>query len=144
MNGAHAALGKCPFAATLLRHDFGCDRALEVTRRGGAEIGCIDAQARPRCAALFEALKAAALPALGFEDDLTATPHSVYVKIQFGGLLGLMRLLGEAGIERVDNVRALVEQAGRQYGDPAAIPGAGLVSAISAYRQKGRGRSGSV
>jgi hypothetical protein len=84
---------KCAFSATLMGNDFACDQALPVTRRGGPDIACQAQASHARCEKLFAHLKAAALPAMGFTDDLTSTPHSALVKIQFGGLLGVQRLL---------------------------------------------------
>jgi hypothetical protein len=80
----------CPFSATLARSDFACARATQVIRRGGAEYACQSDTAHSRCRQLFEHCKQAALPEFGVEDDLTRMPQSVLVKIQFGGLLGLL------------------------------------------------------
>jgi len=135
MSSAGIEAGRCPFAATLLRKDFGCDRAIEVVRRGGPEIGCTDALACQRCERLFDALKAVALPALGHEDDLATTPHSVFVKIQFGGLLGLQRLLGREAPE-IENVRILVEESEQAGGRPEAM--AAVVSDIEVWRPRRR------
>jgi hypothetical protein len=135
MNGSGIEAGRCPFAATLLRKDFGCDRAIEVVRRGGPEVGCTDTVACRRCERLFDALKAVALPALGYEDDLATTPHSVFVKIQFGGLLGLQRLLGRE-VPEIENVRILVEESEEPVGRPEAM--AAVVADIEAWRPRRR------
>jgi len=135
MSGGGIEAGRCPFAATLLRRDFGCDRAIEVVRRGGPEIGCTDAVACQRCERLFGALKAAALPALGHEDDLATTPHSVYVKIQFGGLLGLQRLLGREA-PRVENVGTLAEESEQFSGRPEVM--AAVVADVEAWQPRRR------
>jgi hypothetical protein len=127
---------KCPFSAPLVTHQFGCPRAQEVVRRGGAEIDCNEAAACARCTRLFERLKAAALPAFGVEDDLLSMPHSVRVKIQHGGLLGLQRrLTGTAG-ERVDDIDRLVAEVEARYGE--SIPVAEVVEDITAYKPRGR------
>ena len=76
----------CPFSATLVKDDFGCHHASQIVRRGGAEIACASASDHQRCMALLQAFKAVALPAFEVSDDLTQMPHSVLVKIQFGGL----------------------------------------------------------
>ena len=131
---------KCPFSAPLITQQFGCTRAAEVVRRGGAEISCTDASARSRCDQLFQRTKLAALPAFGVEDDLLSMPHSVLVKIQYGGLLGLQRLLHAAPqvAARVEDVQALVAEATARFGGAAGIPCASLVDDIAAFKPRAR------
>ena len=131
---------KCPFSAPLVTHQFGCPRAQEVVRRGGAEIDCTEAAAAGRCEQLFTRLKAVALPAFGVEDDLLSMPHSVLVKIQHGGLLGLQRLLAGAptAAERVADVYALVADAYARYGHGDAIPCDQVVADMTAYKPRAR------
>ena len=88
---------KCAFNATLMGDQFGCIHARHVTRRGGPDVACADDTGHERCRQLFELLKTSALPAFGVEDDLLSMPHSTLVRIQFGGLLGIQRLLGNGG-----------------------------------------------
>jgi hypothetical protein len=128
---------KCAFSATLMGTDYRCEYAHEVTRRGGPDIACQSEADAQRCENLFCALKAMALPALGHEDDLTATPHSVYVKIQFGGLLGLHRA-GGGRDETVDNIVALVDQAEQRYPDFTGLPTGDLLDAIASHKTRGR------
>lgn len=127
---------KCAFSAPLITHQFGCDKAEEVTRRGGPDIACTDGAAAARCEALFARLKAAALPAFGVEDDLLSMPHSVLVKIQHGGPLGLQRLLGGGGADRVEDVDALMLAVAGKFG--AAIPVEEVVPDMTAYKTRAR------
>lgn len=127
---------KCAFSAPLITHQFGCRRAEEVTRRGGPDVACTDGAAAARCEALFAQLKAAALPAFGVEDDLLSMPHSVLVKIQHGGPLGLQRLLGGSGVDRVEDVDALAAAVAGKFGE--AIPVDAVVSDITAYKPRAR------
>jgi hypothetical protein len=87
---------------------------------------------------LFQRLKAEALPAFGVEDDLLSMPHSVLVKIQYGGLLGLQRLLRATPqvAERVEDVRTLVAEAALRFGDQP--PCAPLVEDITAFKPRAR------
>jgi hypothetical protein len=131
---------KCAFSNTLITGQFGCDKAEQVTRRGGPDIACASEAAHQRCEKLFQQMKAAALPAFGVEDDLLSMPHSVLVKIQHGGLLGLQRLLdGAAGSEGVKNIHALVDQAVGKYNHLDAIPFPALAQDMTSYKLKRRG-----
>jgi hypothetical protein len=129
---------KCPFSAPLITRQFGCVNSQEVIHRGGTEINCTDAEAHTRCALLFQRMKAAALPAFGVEDDLLSMPHSVQVKIQYGGLLGLQRMLrAEPQVaERVADVSALVAEAALRFGDE--VPCASFVNDITAFKPRAR------
>ena len=128
---------KCPFSAPLVTHQFGCALAKEVIQRGGTEIACTHAGAQSRCAGLFQRMKTAALPAFGVEDDLLSMPHSVLVKIQYGGLLGLQRLLSGPA-ERVENIDALMQQAAVKWGNIEAISCEPLVPDITAFKPRSR------
>lgn len=128
---------KCAFSGPLIGGQFGCANAEQVTRRGGPDIACRSEQAHAQCERLFQRMKAAALPAFGAEDDLLSMPHSVLVKIQYGGLLGLQRLLGAGGAE-VRNIHALVGQAVQTHGSLEAIPYAALVADMTSFKLKRR------
>lgn len=129
---------KCPFSAPLVTRQFGCTHAREVVRRGGAEINCADVAGHARCTDLFHQLKLTALPVFGVEDDLLSMPHSVLVKIQYGGLLGLQRLLhAEAQVaERVQDIQALVGDANLRFNNQ--IPCASLTEDITAFKTRAR------
>lgn len=132
---------KCAFSQTLIGGQFACAHAEPVVRRGGAEIACRWADASQRCASLMQCLKDAALPAFGVEDDLLSMPHSVLVKIQFGGLLGVQRLLDatRSDADSVIDINALVEQALEKYGTTDAVPCAEIVTDITGFKPKRRG-----
>ena len=129
---------KCPFSAPLVSHQFSCTHAQEVIRRGGTEVDCTDASAHTRCEQLFHRLKAAALPAFGVEDDLLSMPHSVLVKIQYGGLLGLQRLLSDADAPtgRVEDIDRLVGAFLARHGESASVDA--VVEDITAYKPRAR------
>jgi len=128
---------KCPFSAPLTGHQFGCTHAQEVIRRGGTEIDCTAMSAHARCEQLFHRMKAAALPAFGVEDDLLSMPHSVLVKIQYGGLLGLQRLMNDAATtDRVEDIDRLVGAFLARHGESALVDE--VVEDITAYKPRAR------
>jgi len=133
----------CPFSATLARDTFGCTHAERIIRRGGTEFSCRDKGAHADCLQLFGKLKDGALAAFGVEDDLTQMPHSVQVKIQFGGLLGLQRITLEnpPDANRVADIQALVTAAVARFGNVQALPCEQLAGDMTAYtlsRRRGR------
>lgn len=129
---------KCAFAAPLLAGAFACPRGEPVARRGGPDIACGSAESAARCAALLERLKAAALPAFEVEDDPTRMPHSVLVKIQHGGLLGLLEALDAAPAERVPDVDALAARALQRWGSASSMPAEQWTARMTGYRLRRR------
>jgi hypothetical protein len=126
----------CPFSATLVTEDFGCVNAAGIVRRGGAEIACTSDAAHARCHRLFQKLKEAALPAFGVADDLLQMPHSVQVKIQYGGLLGLQRIASPAvePASVVKDIDQLVASVAQRFSTLDDIPFSELCDDMTGYR----------
>jgi len=131
---------ECAFSNTLVTNQFGCEKGTQVTRRDGPDVVCASDEAHQQCEKLFQRMKQAALPAFGVEDDLLSMPHSVLVKVQFGGLLGLQRLQGEGTDESavVKNIHGLVGQAIGKHGGLDAIPCQAFVEDMTSYKLKRR------
>jgi len=129
---------KCAFSGTLVSEQFGCSRARTVVRRGGPEIACSGADEHRRCAILFDCLKAASLPVFGVPDDPLEMPHSVLLKVQFGGLTGLQHMLGNKTEDVVRDINALVGDAVEYFGGLDQIPCADLAAGIVAYQIRRR------
>ena len=126
---------KCSFSATLIKEDFACEKAQMVTRRAGPDIACCSESASNQCNSLLSAFKEVGLPAFNAEDDLLKTPHSVYTKIQFGGLLELERKLSNnPEIAHVGNIFNLVNKFIENYGSIEAIPNQELVKSMVDFK----------
>jgi hypothetical protein len=93
-------------------------------RRGGAEIACTSDAAHARCQVLFGKLKETARPAFGVADDPLQMPHSVLVKIQYGGLLGLQRIVNPTlqGLPAVEDIEGLVRSAAERFSALEDVP----------------------
>ena len=130
----------CPFSAPLIAEDFACPHAEPVIRRGGTEIACSSETARMRCAGLHQAIKAEALADHDYADDLTQVPHSLLVRIQYGGLLGLRRLTGQDSdsATMIADIDGLVEAARVHFGSVSDIPCTELCADMTGYRLPGR------
>ncbi len=132
---------KCSFAITLIKDDFACEQAQMVTRRSGPDTACASELGSQRCQQLYDELKAVGLPAFDAEDDLLKTPASVFSRIQFGGLLGLAKIIAkassnESNIVRVENIYQLLEQAVIRYESLSNIPYPELVDTMTAFKIK--------
>lgn len=130
---------KCSFAVTLIKEDFACEKAQMVTRRTGPDVACTSEAASDRCKELFATFKVVGLAAFDAEDDLLKTPHSVFAKIQFGGLLGLaLDVANTQDIERIENIYQLIRHAQQHYKSLDNIPHQQYVSSMMKYKIKRR------
>jgi hypothetical protein len=134
------AAPKCPFMTPIISKDFACSLGQAVTVRNTPQVHCRDPQALAVCQALHERLKAAGLTAFDMEDDLTSTPHNVYLKIQYGGLLGLQ---ADSGLPvpvagEIADVHALVDHVTVQGSGLDAIDYAALAGRMTDYKPKRR------
>ena len=129
---------KCPFEHPLIGETFGCSKAQSVSKRDGPHAVCTVAPAAARCQRLFDAFKQAALPVFDVPDDLEKMPHSVPVKIQYGGLLGLSAQLHGSG-DSIPDIHALVDAAEARFGDITLVPSADYVALMTAHKVQRRG-----
>ncbi len=129
----------CPFSAPLIKGDFACHSAKEIVRRGGAEIACEAADSHSRCYALHAVIKAAALRTMNLADDLLTLPHSVLVKIQYGGVLGLKNQLiaSETG-EVVEDIAVLVDKVMQEFVTLENIPLNAVINTIMDFKAQTR------
>lgn len=125
---------KCSFAATMIREDYACEKARMVTRRSGPDIACSSEDASRLCKDVLEKFKEVGLTAFDAEDDLLKTPHSVYVKIQYGGLLGLTREVMHAPADRVENIFQSIGQAVKHYHSLEEIPCQNYVQTMKKFK----------
>ena len=131
---------KCVFPGPQISGVFACSQGRQVVRRGGAEIACGSEQAQRHCAQLFESLKAGALAHMQLEDDLLSLPHSVLLKVQYGGLLGLQQLIGDDS-GSVADIHGLLDRLQERYGELDNVPCADVAPKIAAFKMRRRGKS---
>lgn len=130
---------KCPFMTPIIAADFACSLGQAVTVRNTPQVHCRDERALGVCQGLYDRLKTAGLAAFDMTDDLTTTPHNVYLKIQYGGLLALQAGGAQQDAPgRIEDVHALVDSVTAQGRDLDAIDYDELAGAMTRYRLKRR------
>lgn len=129
----------CPFSATLVKSDFACQHATQIIRRGGAEIACASESTYTHCHLVHQNIKNEALKSMGLEDDLLSLPHSVLVKIQFGGLLALqVATANDSG--KIADISRLILSAKEQFNDLTQLPFDTINTVIAEYKISRRSR----
>jgi len=130
----------CPYRATLvIKSGFACPHADEVIRRGGSEYVCLQSTSHAVCTEVHEKSKQAYLQSQGLQDDLLSLPHSTFVKIQFGCVLGLQTALGR-DVAKIDDIGSLIASAVNQYQNIDSFPFELLNEKISGYKAQKRSR----
>ena len=131
---------KCPFQTPIIAEEFACHLGKGVTVRNTPQVHCQSEQALERCRKVYGHLKAVALPALGMVDDLTSTPHNIYLKNQCGGLLGLQALADRTSDQpgKIADIHAVVEAATRGGEQTDTLAYAELIPFIESHRTKRR------
>lgn len=132
---------KCPFSTLQAAGLCGCRQAQQVVRRGGSEYDCENRAAHSLCSGLADGLISIGFAELGYEDDLAATPKSVYDKVWMGGLQGLAELAPVAldDAQALADIWGLVECSSAQL-QPLDRHKSRLLHAIREYRPPKRRR----
>ncbi len=128
----------CVFALTQIANEFSCQHGELVTRRAGPDIACHSEQHQQQCSCAYEQLKQAGLDAFEYEDDLTQVPHGVWVKIQFGGLLGMQKVLQDKTDNKIENITSVIQTLHAQYDEIESFPYKSLVPDMQRYSARRR------
>jgi hypothetical protein len=128
----------CVFALTQVANEFDCELGDLVTRRAGPDIACRSQKHQQQCLCVYEQLKQAGLAEFEYEDDLAQVPHGVWVKIQFGGLLGLHGLVTNNDSREIKNITNTIQGAIELYGTIEQIPYKETIARMQDFRTRRR------
>ena len=128
----------CVFALTQIANEFSCEYGELVTRRAGADIACQSEQHQQQCSCAYQQLKKIGLDAFDYEDDLTQVPHGVWVKIQFGGLLGMQRVLQGKNDNKIENITNVIQTLHAKYNQIELFPYKNVVPDMQGYSARKR------
>ena len=130
----------CPYNATFAQKEhYSCPNSDEVIRRGGSEYVCLQSDSHNLCSQIHDSVKQAYLDSEALEDDLLTLPHSTYVKIQFGCVLGLQSALGQDNSTLMD-IGSLVTDAIGFYKNTDDLPYGLINETISNHKLQKRGK----
>ncbi len=125
----------CAFTKALLGSRAACSRARRYYLADREGVECSDAVARMNCSAYLERVRDAAGPRLGGPAPQGTLPHGMAMKLQVGGLQGLVEALGEAG---TGDVATLVAAAVSREGGLDALPLDAIAEAVAAFEPRRR------
>ena len=127
----------CPFEKAVLLRCCNCELASRKNIAERETVSCASAIARENCLTLRALLRANALFALKMTQS-EPLPHGKEIKVQCGGLKGLLQVLRPEGNSVVDNIHSLVLAAQEQYTSLTDIPYGEIVKYIAAYEARRR------
>ena len=131
----------CPYEKALLSRQCGCakGRRFNLAEREG--VFCTAWNARTNCETLLGLLRDKARFTLGLTAITGPLPHAKEIKVQMGGLQGLLRVVhADTSPGRVEDIHALLRAAQERFGNLEKLPFLDIVQAISGYQGR-RGRS---
>jgi len=130
----------CPYEKAILSSRCACAKCQRLNIAEREAAACVSPTAQERCVALLEQLYQNARFALKQPRLEGPQPHSKAMKVQCGGLFGLVAVLfsERAEVSRVENIDALVTQALSTFGELKKLPYQEIVKFISNYQVRAK------
>ena len=134
----------CAFEKSVLTNECGCrcaERFCIAEREG---VHCRSEQGQTRCLRWLDLLREQARFALRTEEDRRILPHGKAIRLQVGGMRGLLGVLAEAGNTpaTVEDVDGLLAEAEDRFGALEALPFSKIMREVAAYQVRKRSRRG--
>ena len=133
---------RCVFEKTLTNHRAKCSLSKHFCLSDREGYSCKDAESSLNCAELLEKLRKKSLFVLKLRDINGPLPHNMEIRVQIGGLRGLRAVLDPDEKESlISDIRALIEQAQKQYDNMDALPYNEIVQSIASFKTQRHGKS---
>ena len=134
----------CAFEKSVLTNECGCrcaERFCIAEREG---VHCRSQQGQTRCLRWLDLLREQARFALRTEEDRQILPHGKAIRLQVGGMHGLLRVLGAASNTpaTIDDVDGLLAEAEERFGALEGAPFSEIMREVAAYQVRKRSRRG--
>lgn len=134
----------CAFEKSVLTNECSCrcaERFCIAEREG---VHCRSEQGQTRCLRWLDLLREQARFALRTEEDRRILPHGKAIRLQVGGMRGLLGVLAEAGNTpaTVEDVDGLLAEAEDRFGALEALPFSKIMREVAAYQVRKRSRRG--
>ena len=132
----------CAFEKSVLTNECRCSQAERfcIAEREGVHCRAQDRQAR--CLRWLELLREQARFALRADEERRLLPHGKAIRLQVGGMRGLMKVLDRADptSKTVDDVDGMLAQAEKQFKNLENAPFSEIMREVAAYQVRKRSR----
>lgn len=132
----------CAFEKSVLTNACSCSQAERFCIAEREGVHCRNERKQARCLGWLESLREQARFALRSDEDRRLLPHGKAIRLQVGGLRGLIQVLTpdtEPG-KSIEDVDALLVEAERRFGTLNAVPYSEIMRAVAAYKVRKRAR----
>jgi hypothetical protein len=128
-------LPRCPFEKSLLSGHATCELAEREYTGERTGVVCQVSEAKCECQRLLDSLRRNARFALKIHDAGAPLPFGKEMKVMFGGLLGLQRVVNGETHDRatVGNVHVLVQAAGSRPGGVDGLPYSEIMRSVTVW-----------
>lgn len=135
----------CAFEKSVLTNQCACSKAERFCIAEREGVHCRSQPAQQRCIRWLELLREHARFALRADEERRLLPHGKAMRLQVGGLRGLLSLLTTNGQTPgvIENVYATLEDAEQRFGQLESLPFSAIMREVAAYqvrRRSGRSR----
>ena len=136
------AKNRCVFEKALTNNQCKCRFSQHFWLADREGYACKSKDIAANCRNILEKLRENSKFLLKLHSVSAQLPHNMEIRVQIGGLRGLRAALGSGEKESlIADIRALIEQAEKQYEDLDALPYSEIVQSIASYQTRRRGKS---
>jgi hypothetical protein len=129
----------CPFEKAILRGCCACELSLKLNIAEREAVACKSPVARENCGTLRELLRHNAQFTLKLHHADEALPYAKEIKVQCGGLRGLLHVIEPdpvGAVRPVQNVHGLMLAAHERFGSFEDLPYSEIVKAIAVFEAR--------
>jgi len=134
----------CAYEKGILTRNCNCTLAEKLNIAEREAVRCRSEEARERCLKLLDLLRQQSRFAFKSVEQAEAIPHAKAMKLQVGGLKGLMLALEpERPVPAtIDDIHSTIEAALDRFGSLEELPFQPIIQQIAAYQGRKRSRRG--
>ena len=132
----------CAFEKSVLTNECRCSQAERFCIAEREGVHCRSEERQTRCLKWLELLREQARFALRAEEQRKLLPHGKAIRLQVGGMRGLVKVLNraESGTTSVDDVDGMLTEAEHRFDALEKAPFSEIIREVAAYRIRKRSR----
>ena len=132
----------CAFEKSVLTNECLCSQAERFCIAEREGVHCRSEERQARCLHWLELLRQQARFALRADEERRLLPHGKAIRLQVGGMRGLMKVLqpGDGGMARIEDVDGVLARAEAEYGALESAPFSQIMRDVAAYQVRKRAR----
>jgi len=132
----------CAFEKSVLTNECRCSQAERFCIAEREGVHCRSEERQGRCLKWLELLREQARFALRSEEQRKLLPHGKAIRLQVGGMRGLMKVLHppESAPTSIDDVDGMMAEAEDRFGALENAPFSEIMREVAAYQVRKRSR----